>query len=67
MRAFYTDFYGCHAELCQTSRSGETRLTVRDPHGSIIHRKYYKTWRGARTAMGKLSDCWHNDMTGKQA
>lgn len=66
MRAFYTDFYGCHADLCQMMHSNETRLTIRDPYGNIIHRKYYCTWRGARIAMGKLSDCWRNDLTGKE-
>lgn len=62
MRAFYTDFYGCHADLCQFIHSEKTRLTIRDPYGKVIHRKVYNTWRGARIAMGKLGDCWKNDL-----
>ena len=65
MRAFYVDFYGCHADLCQMLGSEETRLTVRDASGNIFHRKYYRTWRGAKIAMGKLGDCWRNELTGK--
>lgn len=64
MRAFYTDFYGCHADLCQYA-SGTTRLTIRTQHGTIIHRKEYRTWIGAKIAMGKLGDCWRNDLTGR--
>lgn len=66
MRSFYTDFYGCTASLCQMLHSSETRLVVRDPHGNVIKRKYYRTWRGAKIAMGKLSDSWKNDLTGKE-
>ena len=62
MRAFYTDIYGCTADLCEYP-SGTTRLTVRDPRGTIIHRKEYNTWRGAKVALGKLSDGWKNDLT----
>ena len=61
MRAFYTDFYGCKADLCQYA-TGTTRLTIRAASGNIIHRKEYKTWRGAKIAMGKLGDCWTNDL-----
>ena len=64
MRAFFVDFYGCHADLCQY-RSGTTRLIIRNPHGTVIHRKEYRTWRGARIAMGKLGDCWRNQLTGR--
>ena len=63
MRAFYKDFYGCHADLCQYA-SGTTRLIIRNPYGKVIHRKEYKTWNGAKIAMGKLGDCWHNELTG---
>ena len=65
MRAFYVDFYGCHADLCQMHGRDETRLTIRDPYGHVIHRKSYRTWRGAKIAMGKLGDGWHNELTGK--
>lgn len=59
MRAFFVDFYGCHADLCQY-RSGRTRLIIRSPQGFIIHEKEYRTWRGAKIAMSKLGDCWRN-------
>ena len=62
MRAFYTDFYGCHADLCQYLNGTTTRLTIRDPYGHVIHRKEYRSWRGARIAMGKMGDCWTNDL-----
>ena len=62
MRAFYTDFYGCHADLCQYLHSETTRLTIRDSRGNIIHRKEYRSWRGAKIAMGKMGDCWRNDL-----
>lgn len=61
MRAFYRDFYGCHADLCEYS-TGTTRLTIRSPYGQVILRKEYKTWRGAKIAMGKYGDCWRNDL-----
>lgn len=62
MRAFYIDFYGCHADLCQYLGRDTTRLTIRNASGGIIHRKEYKTWHGAKTAMGKLGDCWRNEL-----
>ena len=61
MRAFYKDFYGCTADLCQY-RSGVTRLTIRNQYGNVVLRKEYKTWRGAKIAMGKYGDCWWNDL-----
>ena len=65
MRAFYVDFYGCHADLCQYLHQETTRLTIRDSRGNLIIRKEYRTWRGARIAMGKYGDCWRNEITGK--
>lgn len=65
MRAFYTDIYGCHADLCQYLYQDTTRLTIRTASGSLIVRKEYRTWRGAKIAMGKYGDCWRNDITGE--
>ena len=62
MRAYYVDFYGCHADLCQYLNRETTRLTIRSRDGAIIHRKEYRTWRGAKIAMGKLGDCWRNEL-----
>lgn len=64
MRAFYTDIYGCHADLYQDLHQDTTRLTVRTASGSLIVRKEYRTWREAKIAMGKYGDCWWNDITG---
>lgn len=58
MRSFYRDFYGCTADLCKMLYSDETRLTVRDPSGRVIKRKYYSSWRGAKIALGRMSDSW---------
>lgn len=60
MRAFYVDFYGCRADLCQAPGRETTRLIIRTSDGTVIHRKEYRTWRGAKIAMGKLGDCWRN-------
>lgn len=64
MRAFYIDFYGCRADLCQHPGRETTRLIIRDPSGRVFHRKEYQTWIGAKIAMGKLGDCWRNELTG---
>lgn len=53
----YRDFYGCVAWL-RVMRSGAARLTVRTPGGKLIHAKDYRTRRGARIAMGRLSERW---------
>ena len=66
MRAFYTDIYGCHANLCRYTGRETTRLAIYSPSGDIILRKEYKTWRGAMIAMGKYGDCWRNSITGRQ-
>lgn len=65
MRAFFRDLYGCTADLCTFYDGHTTRLTVRDPYGTIVKRKTYSTWRGAKIAMGKMSDSWKNDLTNK--
>ena len=67
MRAWYTDIYGCEADLCQYPGMETTRLTIRTPDGRTILRKEYRTWRGAKIAMGKYGDCWRNDITGQPA
>jgi len=64
MRAFYRDFYGFHANLCQY-RTGWTRLIVLDPRGKTIKLKEYRSWRGAKIALGMMSDSWVNEITGK--
>lgn len=56
MRTFI-DFYGCKAVI-QPMGSGQSRLTVRTSMGSLVKTKTYNTTRGARVAMGRMSECW---------
>lgn len=53
----YHDFYGCVAVL-RVAKSGAARLTVRTAGGKLIHAKNYTTRRGARIAMGRMSESW---------
>lgn len=53
----YHDFYGNLATI-RVAKSGAARLTIRRRTGGLIHAKDYKTERGARTAMGRMSDGW---------
>ena len=52
----WRDFYGCTAYL-KPAKSGETRLTIYSGT-HLIFKQNYKTYRGAKIAMGKQSDCW---------
>lgn len=54
----YKDFYGCIATVI-VSVTGKTNLAVRTDRGSLVHAKTYDTYRGAKIAMGRMSDCWH--------
>ena len=51
----YHDFYGCVACI-RHYKNGTARLTVRTAGGHLVHRKDYATYRGAKIAMGKLTD-----------
>ena len=53
----FKDFYGCRATIIR-SRSQRYSLTIRIGNGKLIFRKTYDTYKGARIAMGKWSDCW---------
>lgn len=53
----YQDFYGNHATI-RVFRSGSARLTIRGVGAKLIYAKNYKTEKGARIAMGRLSDGW---------
>ncbi len=61
----YKDFYGCTAtiehkeDFIGTYNGTVFLLTIRTSKGEIIHRRKYKTHKGARIAMGKMGDCWH--------
>ena len=52
----YTDCYRGTASIVEEARGYV--LTVCDGHGRRTLRKAYGTWRGARIAMGRMSDCW---------
>lgn len=53
----YKDSYGCTASI-RTDINGLARLTVRNPQGKLIKAQYYSTERGAKIAMGRMSDSW---------
>ena len=53
----WTDFYGCTAKITVCT-DGRANLAVRTDRGSLVHAKTYGSYRGARIAMGKMSDCW---------
>ena len=57
LREFYKDFYGCAASINHRD-DGTVVLCVMTPGGKLIHKKSYSSRRGARIAMGKLSDGW---------
>ena len=58
MLNIYHDFYGNQAAI-RTAKSGGARLTIRGSGAKLIYAKTYKTRRGARIAMGRLSDGWY--------
>ena len=55
MKKYYKDFYGCTASI-EEHRDGSA--TLRMVAGNTRTEKTYKSVRGARVAMGKLSDGW---------
>lgn len=52
---FYEDFCGCTYVLC-CNKDGTYDLSVRLPRGDLYIVKSYSTWRGARIAIGKISE-----------
>ena len=63
MRAFYTDHLGFSADLCLMTNGHSTRITVRDPEGHCIHRKYYATWEIAKATLRFMLPGAVNDLT----
>ena len=57
MLEMFRDFYGCHATI-RNFQNGSCRLTVRRRDGRLFHSKNYSSRRGARIAMGRMSDGW---------
>ena len=63
MTNYYRDFYGGSASI-KTLQDGSVRLIVYDGHGRMVLKKSYASKRGARIAMSKLSDGWHEHKKG---
>lgn len=53
----FRDFYGCSATIIR-KRNQTYSLTIRMGTGERLFQKTYSTYKGARIAMGKWSDCW---------
>ena len=66
MRAFYTDHLGFTADLCLMTNGESTRLTVRSPEGTTIHRAYYESWDTAIRSLRTMLPSCTNDLTGKE-
>ena len=60
MKRYYRDFYGCTASISQM-RNGKFKLRVFA--GKTIT-KTYETFRGARSAMARMSDGWREVQAG---
>lgn len=56
MKRTFKDFYGCTASISESSNG--YRLRVSNAYGSRIKNQLYTSYRGARSAMGRMSDCW---------
>ena len=54
----YRDFYGASASI-RVNGDGTAKLTAYDGHGRMMVSKEYNSFRGARIALGRLSDSWH--------
>lgn len=55
IKYFYEDFCGCTYVL-RSNKDGTHDLSVRLPRGDLYRVKSYSTWRGARIAIGKISE-----------
>lgn len=51
----FETFYGGRATITET-REGTFRLKLWTSHGSLTTNKIYSTYKGARGALGKLTD-----------
>lgn len=55
-KKYYKDSYGCRASIT-LGRNGY-RLWITDNYGITLWKRIYKTYRGAKSAMGRQSDSW---------
>ena len=56
---YFKDFYGCTASIAE--EPGEEfpyRLKVSAANGHRFCDRTYRTYKGARAAMGRMGDCW---------
>jgi len=56
-KLLYKDFYDGFATITE-HRNGTFGLVVKTLHGKVTLKKDYRSLRGAKIAMGKLSDGW---------
>lgn len=56
MKKYYKDAYGCTASIKEGKQG--FKLVVAIPGGKVIKRGTYGTFRGARAAMGRMSEIW---------
>lgn len=52
---FYEDFYGCTASIAKRP-NGMCLLTMRLPGGDLYCQKTYRNLRGARVALGRMTE-----------
>ena len=58
-KEYYRDIYGCTASIYRRPDDPVVNLTVCDGHGNIvINWRPYRTYAGAKIALGKMSDGW---------
>lgn len=55
-KRYFKDFYGGTASIAETPKG--FRLRCANAHSGRTVNKVYETYRGARTAMGRMSDGW---------
>lgn len=56
MTRYFKDFYGTSAKI--TTHKDGTAVLKMSAGGKRFWNKTYATERGAKIAMGKMSDCW---------
>ena len=55
LKEYFEDFYGFTYSLLHNT-DGQVLLTARFPHGGLYLSKVYSTERGARIALGRISE-----------
>ena len=59
MKTYYRDSYGCTASIMTKKNNPDfAELVVRNQYGKLIQKKQYRSLKGAKIALGKLSDGW---------